>query len=65
MQLDIRFFLVNVVINPAVMIWFTLYFIDRDYDFVFNIIGNVLNYIFYFYDNVRENVEILNVMERS
>ena len=49
MQLDIRFFLVNVVINPAVMIWFTLYFIDRDYDFVFNIIGNVLNYIFYFY----------------
>ena len=57
MQLDIRFFLVNVVINPAVMIWFTLYFIDRDYDFVFNIIGNVLNYIFYFYDNVRENVE--------
>ena len=45
MQPDIILYLANMVINPDAMIWLMLYFIDRNYDFLFNIIGKALNYI--------------------
>ena len=48
MQLAIILCLVKVVINPDVIILITLYFIDRKYDFVFNMIGYALNYIYSF-----------------